>query len=53
MELGKNNLSCENEERVIATFDFSNDKAENSVKSCIGEMKQSEFPFKDGFEENF
>lgn len=51
MEFGKGNLSCDSGERIIATFDFSNDKEERNKENCVGEIKQSEFVFIDGFEE--
>lgn len=52
MELKENNLVFEGTKRVIATFDFSNENGEVKAGNNIGEMRQSEFPFTDGLEEN-
>lgn len=46
MELGERNLIYENEERIIANFDFSNEGQD------ITEIEQRQISFTDGFEEN-
>lgn len=52
MELKENNLVFEGTKKVIATFDFSNESGEVKDGNNIEEMRQSEFSFTDGLEEN-
>lgn len=52
MEVGKKNLFNGNVEKIICTFDVSNEGDVVNDISSIGEVEQGKFSFTDGFEEN-